>query len=94
MHIMYDDNTAPRATDSFRLILLNSGWYIVANGYLCKVTDEEEGRRALASLSAGPRRTGNRRRDATRPADLPQHTRISRTCDAQEAADTRHHSGD
>jgi len=35
---------------SYRLILLKSGWHVVANGYLCKVTDEKEGQRALADL--------------------------------------------
>lgn len=50
MHIIYDDKKANRSGDSYRLILLNSGWHVVANGYLCKVVDEKEGRRVLADF--------------------------------------------
>lgn len=52
MNVIYDDKNADRSGDSFRLILLNSGWHIVAHGYLCKVTDEGEGRQMIAMLSA------------------------------------------
>lgn len=52
MHIMYDDKNANRSGASNRLILLNSGWHIVAPGYLCKVTDGGEGRQMIAMLSA------------------------------------------
>lgn len=50
MHIIYDDKAACRSGASYRLILLNSGWHVVANGYLCRVLDETEGRRVLADL--------------------------------------------
>lgn len=50
MHIIYDDKKANRPGESYRLILLKSGWHVVANGYLCKVADEKEGRRVLADL--------------------------------------------
>lgn len=52
MEIIYCDKHANRPPDSYRLILLKSGWHIVAHGYLCKVTDEGEGRQMIAMLSA------------------------------------------
>jgi len=52
MHIIYDDKDANRSGTSYRLILLNSGWHVVANGYLCKVADAEEGRQIIAALQS------------------------------------------
>jgi len=56
MHIIYDDKKADRSPDSFQLILITSGWHIVANGYLCKVADAEEGLRVIAALQSRHRR--------------------------------------
>lgn len=53
MQILYFDKHASRPGDSFRLILLHSGWHVVARGYLCRVADAEEGRRIMATLQ-GP----------------------------------------
>lgn len=50
MQIIYFDKHARRPSDSFRLILLHSGWHVVANGYLCRVSDAEEGRRVMAEF--------------------------------------------
>ncbi len=56
MQIIYDDKNPNRSGDSFRLILINSGWHIVANGYLCRVTDEEKEQRVLAAFrTSSPR---------------------------------------
>jgi hypothetical protein len=44
MQILYLDKQARRMSDSFRLILLFSGWHVVANGCLCRVADVEEGK--------------------------------------------------
>lgn len=52
MQIIFDDRNADRPGESFRLIWLKNGWHIVAHGYLCKVTDEGEGRQMIAMLSA------------------------------------------
>lgn len=52
MQIIYDDRNESRSGDSFRLVLLKSGWHVVAKGYLCRVADEEEGQRMLAGLRA------------------------------------------
>jgi len=52
MQILYFDTHAARPNDSFRLILLHSGWHVVAKGYLCRVHDEEEGRRVIVALHA------------------------------------------
>jgi hypothetical protein len=52
MQIIYDDKGANRSGDSFRLVLLKSGWHVVAKSYLCRVADEEEGQRMLAGLRA------------------------------------------
>jgi len=43
MHTLYNDAKAPRPDGSYRVILINSSWHVVANGYLCKVADAEEG---------------------------------------------------
>ena len=50
MQIIYDDKDAARSGDSFRLVLLNSGWHVVAKGYLCRVDDEEEGQRVIDEI--------------------------------------------
>jgi hypothetical protein len=50
MQILYFDKHAIRPGGSFRLILLQSGWHVVARGYLCQVADAEEGRRVMATL--------------------------------------------
>ncbi|MDP1947334.1 MAG: hypothetical protein Q8L77_07520 [Nitrospirota bacterium] len=50
MQMLYFDKHAIRPVDSFRLMLLHSGWHVVANGYLCRVTDADEGRRVMATL--------------------------------------------
>jgi hypothetical protein len=50
MQILYFDTHATRPNDSFRLILLHSGWHVVAKGYLCRVHDEEEGRRVITAF--------------------------------------------
>ena len=50
MEIIYCDQKADRPGDSYRLIFLTTGWHIVANGYLCKVADAEEGRQIIATL--------------------------------------------
>jgi hypothetical protein len=50
MQIIYDDRNANRSGDAFRLILLNNVWHVVARGYLCRVTDQEEGRQVIAKL--------------------------------------------
>ena len=50
MQILYFDKHAIRPVDSFFLMLLHSGWHVVANGYLCRVTDPEEGRRVMATF--------------------------------------------
>ena len=47
MQIIYDDKNADRSGDSFRLVLLNSGWHVVARGFLCRVADEQEGRHVI-----------------------------------------------
>ncbi len=52
MEIIYCDEQADRPAKSYRLVLLTGGWHIVANGYLCKVTDEKEGQRLMAALQA------------------------------------------
>lgn len=49
MQIIYDDKNVHRPGESFRLILLNSGWHVVAQGFLCRVTDEREGRYVIES---------------------------------------------
>ena len=53
MQILHFDKHAIRPVDSFRLMLLHSGWHVVANGYLCQVANAEEGRRVMATLQ-GP----------------------------------------
>ena len=58
MQIIYFDKHAKRPNDSFRLILLHSGWHVVANGYLCRVSDAEEGRRVMAAFQ-GPQDCGD-----------------------------------
>jgi hypothetical protein len=50
MQIIFDDRNENRSGDSFRLILLKSGWHVVAKGYLCRVTDQEEGRRVIGGF--------------------------------------------
>jgi len=50
MEIIYDDRNSERTCDSFRLILLYSGWHVVARGYLCRVSDQNEGRRIIDGL--------------------------------------------
>jgi hypothetical protein len=52
MQIIYDDKNANRAWDSFRMILLNNVWHVVAKGYLCRVTDQEEGRRVMEAMQS------------------------------------------
>ena len=52
MQIIYDDKDAKRSGESFRLILLNSGWHVVAKCYLCRVADDEEGRQVIAEMNA------------------------------------------
>jgi len=47
MQIIYDDKNVERPGDSFRLVLLNSGWHVVARGFLCRVADEREGRHVI-----------------------------------------------
>jgi len=47
MHILYDDKNAKRSDGSYRLILIAGGWHVVANGYLCRVKDQEEGRQVI-----------------------------------------------
>ena len=37
MQMLYFDKPAHRPGDSFRLILLHSGWHEAANGFLCQV---------------------------------------------------------
>ena len=54
MQIIFDDKNKDRTADSYRLIRLAGGWHIVAYGYLCRVTDEDEGRQMIALLSAAP----------------------------------------
>ena len=51
MHIIYDDDDTTRSGDSFCLVLLNSGWHVVAKGYLCRVDDDEEGRQVIAEMN-------------------------------------------
>lgn len=41
------DKHANRPADSYRLILLKSGWHIGAYGYLRKVADVEKGRQII-----------------------------------------------
>jgi hypothetical protein len=60
MRILYDDRQVRRPGDPFRLILLQNGWHVVAKGYLCRVTDQEEGRRLIERLSARNDSTGQR----------------------------------
>jgi hypothetical protein len=55
MQILYYDKDAKYPGKSFRLILLQRGWHVVARGYLCRVADVDEGRRVLATLQ-GPQR--------------------------------------
>ena len=56
MQIIYDDKNPNRSGDSFHLIYMHSGWHVVANGYLCSVTDEKEGQRVLAAFrTSSPR---------------------------------------
>ncbi len=52
MEILYHDGDASGRKTSFHLILLHSGWHVVGNGFLCLVTDEEEGRRVIAELGS------------------------------------------
>lgn len=63
MQIIYDDQSMQRSGNSFRLILLNSGWHVVATGYLCRVADEQEGRRVISSHH-GAAPTDDRRQEA------------------------------
>jgi hypothetical protein len=55
MQILYFDKHAIRPGNSFRLILIQSGWHIVAKGYLCRVADAEEGRRVITELQSPQR---------------------------------------
>ncbi|MDP1770403.1 MAG: hypothetical protein Q8L74_16585 [Nitrospirota bacterium] len=50
MQINYFDKHARRPDDSFRLISLHNGLHVVANGYLCRVSDAEEERRVMAAF--------------------------------------------
>jgi hypothetical protein len=52
MQIIYDDKHVNRSGDSFRLILLNSGWHVVGKGYLCRVADSAEGREMIVKLKS------------------------------------------
>ena len=55
MRILYDDSQVRHPGESFRLIFLQNGWHVVAKGYLCRVTNQEEGRRLIDSLIAHKR---------------------------------------
>jgi hypothetical protein len=57
MQIIFDDKNTDRSGDSYRLIRLAGGWHIVAHGYLCRVTDEGEGRQIIARLSTASSQT-------------------------------------
>lgn len=50
MQILYHDQGSSGRSDSFHLILLHSGWYVVGKGYLCRVDDEEEGLSVMGEL--------------------------------------------
>lgn len=54
MQIIYDDKDTTRSGHSFRLILLNSGWHIVATGYLYRGTDNRENRQLIRELQRVP----------------------------------------
>lgn len=49
MQMLCFDKHAIRPVASFRLMLLHSEWHVVGNGYFCRVTDPEEGRRVMAT---------------------------------------------
>jgi hypothetical protein len=51
MQIIFDDKNKDRSGDSYRLIRLASSWHVVAHGYLCKVADEDEGRRLITTFA-------------------------------------------
>lgn len=53
MELIYCDQDADRPGESCCLILLTDGWHIVANGYLCRMTDEAEGQEVLAAFGNG-----------------------------------------
>jgi hypothetical protein len=60
MYIIYDDKSEKRPGDSFRLIWLNSGWHVVARGYLCRVVDQQEGHQHIEELQERRQPTNSR----------------------------------
>jgi hypothetical protein len=52
MQVLYADGHSMHQGGPVGLVMLNGIWHVVARGYLCRVTDQEEGRQVIAGLKA------------------------------------------